>query len=165
MGNDWKLNIEEYGEINFTKSLLARLAHFRQLSATDPEAGGILIGQYSEPAGRLNINQFTSPQKTDLQSRTNFFRSSEHSKLANKIWLDSNGHSTYVGLWHSHPETLPNYSGSDLSDWKNALSKSRFEGNHLLFVILGQTHIRVWSGNKKSPKLTIKLIGEYKFGN
>ena len=81
-----------------------------------------------------------------------------------EIWQNSNGHSTYVGLWHSHPEPLPNYSAVDKQDWQKALTQSKYEGNKLFFVIVGQTHVRIWMGVRASYQPKIMLIGEYKIG-
>ncbi|EOG7704230.1 Mov34/MPN/PAD-1 family protein [Vibrio parahaemolyticus] len=85
--------------------------------------------------------------------------------IVNKAWIESKGHATYVGLWHTHPEPTPNYSFADKCDWERALRESRYEGQHLIFVIVGQLSLRCWAGEHLKKTTKISLIGEYHFGN
>jgi integrative and conjugative element protein (TIGR02256 family) len=165
MIEEWQIEVNGYGMIRMSGELLKKLCDFRQLAKQTPESGGVLIGKHLNSGGVLLIDQLTPPQKSDKQGRCEFYRSTEHNKLVNEIWLKSNKHSTYVGLWHSHPEPIPNYSPVDKQDWQNALIQSRYEGNKLFFAILGQTHIRMWMGIKSTFRTQISLIGEYKIGN
>jgi integrative and conjugative element protein (TIGR02256 family) len=165
MIEEWQIEVNGYGLIRMSGELLAKLCDFRQLVRQAPESGGVLIGKHLNSGGVLLIDQLTLPQKSDKQGRCEFYRSTEHSKLMNEIWQKSKRHSTYVGLWHSHPEPVPNYSSIDKQDWQNALIQSMYEGNLLFFVIVGQTHIRIWMGVKSTFKPKISLIGEYKIGN
>lgn len=164
MSKEWEIEVDGYGLVRVSAALLDRFKQFRQLIRQAPESGGVLIGKHLKSGGVLLIDQLTPPQKYDKQGRCEFYRSSEHNKLVNEIWKNSNGHSTYVGLWHSHPEPLPNYSSIDKQDWQKALTQSRYEGNKLFFVIVGQTHIRMWMGVRAAYQPKILLIGEYKIG-
>jgi integrative and conjugative element protein (TIGR02256 family) len=165
MIEEWQIEVNGYGLIRISGELLEKLCDFRQLAKQTSESGGVLIGKHLNSGGVLLIDQLTPPQKSDKQGRCEFYRSTEHNKLVNEIWLKSNKHSTYVGLWHSHPEPIPNYSTVDKQDWQNALIQSRYEGNKLFFAIVGQTHIRMWMGIKSTFRTQISLIGEYKIGN
>ncbi|MFT4850647.1 MAG: integrative and conjugative element protein (TIGR02256 family) [Sediminicola sp.] len=165
MIEDWQIDVNGYGLIRMSGELLEKMFDFRQLIKQTPESGGVLIGKHLNSGGVLLIDQLTPPQKSDKQGRCEFYRSTEHNKLVNEIWQKSDRHSTYVGLWHSHPEPIPNYSSIDKQDWQNALIQSKYEGNKLFFVIVGQTHIRMWEGVKSAFRPEISLIGEYKIGN
>jgi len=164
MTEEWQMDVKGYGLIRVSKELLTKLCNFRQLATQSPESGGVLIGKHLNSAGVLLIDQLTPPQKSDKQGRCEFYRSTEHNKLVNDIWQKSNKHSTYVGLWHSHPEPIPNYSLIDKQDWQNALIQSKFEGDKLFFAIVGQTHIRIWEGVRSTLRSEISLIGEYEIG-
>jgi integrative and conjugative element protein (TIGR02256 family) len=165
MIEEWQIDVKGYGLIRMSCELLEKLCDFRQLAKQSPESGGVFIGKHLNSGGILLIDQLTPPQKSDKQGRCEFYRSTEHNKLVNEIWQKSNKHSTYVGLWHTHPELIPNYSPVDKQDWQNALIQSKYEGNKLFFAIVGQTHIRMWMGIKSTFQTKISLIGEYKIGN
>ena len=161
MDNFWLINIEDYGLVRIKKTLMDQLAQFRQLASHHNESGGILIGKHINSGGRVVIEEFTPPQPSDMQSRCNYFRSSAHNELANQRWQESGGHSTYVGLWHTHPEPIPTPSQIDLKDWRDALRHSKYEGKWLFFFIVGQSHTRCWASKKTCFKSSIFLAGEY----
>jgi len=158
------IDIDGYGLVRVNTSLMQELAIYRQLGEYLPESGGILIGKHLNSGGRLVIETLTPPQPTDIQGRCNYFRSKAHNELAQEVWKASDGHSTYVGLWHTHPEPRPHPSSVDKQDWRNALKKSGYEGKHLFFFIVGQTYTRCWVGQKKRFRTYIELVGEYCHG-
>ena len=164
MIEEWQIDVKGYGLVRISGGLVEKLSNFRQLNTQAPESGGVLIGKHLNSGGVLLIDELTPPQKTDKQGRCEFYRSTEHNKLVNEIWRKSDWHSTYVGLWHSHPEALPNYSTTDKQDWQSALKQSRYEGDKLFFVIVGLTYIRMWMGVRASYQPKITMIGDYKIG-
>lgn len=164
MIEEWKIEVPGFGLVRVSASLLTRLCKFRQLKLNSSESGGALIGRHLATSGTILIDELTIPQKEDVKRRTSFARSKKHSELVREVWEASNGQSTYVGLWHTHPESAPQYSSIDKKDWINSLNKSRYEGNLLFFVIVGQSYIRMWMGDKSTYWKKINLIGEYKIG-
>lgn len=164
MDKHWHIDVDDFGLLRVSDRLIDELASYRQLDDEQPESGGVLIGQHLNSNGCMVINDFTPPQDTDKQGRCQYYRSKAHSELVRKIWEESNKHSTYVGLWHTHPEKEPEPSNADLDDWRKALSKSKYAGNNLFFVIVGQSHIKCWIGIKKRFKPNIELIGSYELG-
>lgn len=159
--NEWCLDYAPLGTIRVANGLILSLASYRQLEHTTPESGGVLMGSFLNSNGALLLDQFTPPQITDSQGRCNFYRSEEHNRLVNKIWQQSDYKTTYLGLWHTHPEAIPNYSYIDTKDWRCALNQSKFEGNCLFFFIVGTTHVRCWVGEKKRFGNPITLISEF----
>jgi integrative and conjugative element protein (TIGR02256 family) len=161
MSNEWKMDVPDYGLVRVSEELITKLTEYCQLGKEAPESGGVLIGKHLNSGGMILVDDFTPPQDTDKQGRCLYHRSAEHSEIASKIWKDTDGHSTYLGLWHTHPEPIPDYSYTDEQDWLNALNKSKYEGERLYFFIVGQTHIRCWLGTKIKRKYNIELLGEY----
>lgn len=161
MEDEWKIEVDNYGLVRLSCNLLKMLSEFIQDGILKPESGGVLIGKHLNSGGTLLIDDFTQPQKSDKQGRHSYYRSATHNKLVQDIWNKSDGHTTYVGLWHTHPEPRPKFSPVDKRDWLNALIKSEFEGDRLYFIIVGQTHIRCWIGTKLKLKHNIELLGEY----
>jgi integrative and conjugative element protein (TIGR02256 family) len=164
MSNEWEMDVPNYGLVRVSGELIIKLTEYCQLNKEAPESGGVLIGKHLNSGGMILVDNFTPPQSKDKQGRCLYHRSIEHNKFVRRIWKDSNGHLTYLGLWHTHPEPKPNYSGTDKKDWLNALSKSRYEGERLYFFIVGQTHIRCWLGTKILYRNKIELLGEYEIG-
>lgn len=164
MATEWTIDIPTYGLIRITKKLIEQLSEYRQLDEDKPESGGVLIGKHLNSNGVILIDDYTPPQPSDRQGRYEYYRSHEHNKVVQSIWEQSNHQSTYVGLWHTHAEPVPNYSAVDKRDWMTALNKSKYEGSVLFFFIIGQTHIRCWMGTKKVLYNKIELIGEIDVG-
>lgn len=161
MNNEWVMEHEDYGLIRVSRILVDKLLRYRQLEQNTPESGGVLIGKHLNSNGSILLDDFTPPQPTDKQGRYRYYRSSEHNRIIQDIWRGSDYQSTYVGLWHTHAESIPNFSGVDKTDWMNALNRSKYEGIALFFFIIGQTHIRCWIGLKRTFVTKIELIGEY----
>lgn len=123
-------------------NVLETLEAHRQLDFSQPESGGILIGEYRGP--HLNIVKLTTPASGDLQSRFRFFRRSKsHQFIASKTWKDSNSTQTFLGDWHTHPEDHPSPSSIDEMDWLRKLP------NRIMIVIIQGRSSRwygIWNG-------------------
>jgi len=162
---EWEIEILDFGAVRVSSALLNKLAAYRQLTPSSLESGGVLIGKYLNSNGALLIDGFTPPLATDKQSRHSYYRSKAHHKAVRKIWKESGYESTYVGLWHTHPEDSPNCSAVDKTDWITALKVSRYEGARLLFFIIGRTHIRCWLGLSDVTNYSIRLVSKLKFND
>lgn len=160
MAEEWRFDVDGLGNVRVSDKLIRELSNYKQNSSTQPESGGVLLGRHLNSNGALLIDGFTPPQVSDDQGRSSFYRSHAHDKLAKKAWIDTGGHQTYVGLWHTHPEENPTPSKIDTQDWSNALVKSSYEGSFLFFFIVGQESIRCWTGRKQRFTKIIKFAGE-----
>ncbi len=160
--DDWKINIPKFGKLRFDHTLLEHLCMFRQSTQSCAESGGVLIGKHLIEGGRMVIDHFTPPQPSDKQGCRRFYRSESHNRIVQQIWCESKQLSTYVGLWHTHPEDIPQYSPIDKQDWLKALKYSSYDGKNLFFIIVGRAQIRCWMGTKKMVRNSIQIVGEYK---
>ncbi|NMH64456.1 Mov34/MPN/PAD-1 family protein [Shewanella salipaludis] len=159
MANDYIFDVDVHGALHITNDFINRIKNFRQIRSNDKESGGVILGSHLALDGWLSIVDFTQPQPADKCSRYHFHRSSMHNELVNKIWHASNKTITYLGLWHTHPEPNPIPSKQDHSDWEDAVRNSKFDGNALLFMIIGTSHIGIWLGVKnKSQFIKIGTI-------
>ena len=81
--------------------------------------------------------------------RLAFHRSqAPHQRVIDARWRVSRGTCQYLGEWHTHPESSPAPSRVDLDDWYRRLRVDRFEGDSLLFIIVGTHEVCVWEGNR-----------------
>lgn len=161
MIEEWSFDVDGFGRVRVSGKLIHELSSYKQNNSSQPESGGVLLGRHLNSNGALLIDGFTPPQASDRQGRCSFYRSAAHDKLAKQAWKDTDGHQTYVGLWHTHPEAKPTPSKIDTQDWSKALVSSSFEGSFLFFFIVGQSSIRCWTGRKRRFTKRIKLAGEY----
>lgn len=155
---DWLIQTEDYGDFVIGYEVINILISYRQLGKQDLEAGGSLIGCINTD-NTMEARDLTLPQPSDKQTRCSFFRSSAHNRILNDKWKASNGNAYLVGLWHTHPEPIPNYSGEDKKDWLNVLKQGQYEGKCLMFLIVGVKKIRLWIVDNEC--YTTSLIGEY----
>lgn len=129
--------------VNISSSCLKKIKNHIQYG-NKKESGGVLLGKFIEDT--YFINDITEPQLEDKATRNTFFRSSAHNILVEKLWKESSGEITYIGLWHTHPEECPMYSNVDEKDWMNALKNSIYESEGLIFLILGTKSLNIWYG-------------------
>ena len=126
------------------------------------EAGGVLLGRYIRESLDIVIDQVTVPMKGDRRQRFSFFRDHHrHQRAIDRAWQETRGTTHYLGEWHTHPESIPIPSNTDLKDWQCRLKQDVFSGNALYFVIVGTETLRIWEGDKNS--LACQLIGEFQY--
>jgi integrative and conjugative element protein (TIGR02256 family) len=128
---------------------------FRQTRRRDAEAGGILLGRHLLGVPHVVVDEVTMPSKDDAR-RFTFFRRSHatHQQIIDARWAASGGTCQYLGEWHTHPEPVPHASSVDMADWRRRLREDVFDGDSLLFVIVGTDAIRVWEGARANKLLT-----------
>lgn len=114
--------------------LLERLAAFRQMATSAPEAGGILMGY--RRGHHTHVAEATVPTSRDVQRRFGFFRhATHHQRFALRRWKESGETLDYVGEWHTHPEDEPSPSGVDLRHWREITGAS---SRPMVFLIVGR---------------------------
>jgi len=128
----------------FTQAALDQLKQHIQHTKRQTEAGGALLGRHLHESLDLVIDEITLPQRKDNRRRFSFFRSDTHNDLANQRWRETGGTMAYLGLWHTHPESVPTPSQTDLHDWEKASCEDTYEGDYLFFVIVGIEEMKVW---------------------
>lgn len=107
------------------------------------EAGGIFIGNYRDR--HIEVIRCTEPMPNDRRQRYSFDRMDlRHEETAQAVWRKSGRTATYVGEWHTHPETHPSPSMIDLSTWQSVIRKSH--PMPVLFAICGMTETYFWLG-------------------
>lgn len=121
-------------------SLLRRLEEFRQVGATTPESGGILMGY--RRGVHTHITEATFPVREDVRHRFGFVRRAEHhTQLAVQRWHETDETLDYVGEWHTHPEDSPSPSSIDLMHWRKIV---RTSPRQMAFLIVGR--VSIWLG-------------------
>lgn len=138
------------GRVKIDHEPMAAMARFRQVGRREPEAGGILLGRFIRESSDVVVDEVTTPTAADVRRRFLFRRSARpHQRVINARWASTRGTCLYLGEWHTHPEPDPTASCIDVRDWKRRLRQDEFEGDALLFVIVGTEKIRAWEGSRE----------------
>ena len=99
------------------------------------EFGGILTGLRNESCDI--IVDFETPSKFK-QSRTGFTRCSEAlNQYLSSIYNQSHGKLEYLGEWHTHPYSLPEFSFPDFMSMKEIALDEKINFSFPYLIILG----------------------------
>jgi len=137
------------GNLVLTENVLMKFDKFKQINSEAPESGGFLIGRSILGAKHIIVDYITLPTKDD--TRTRFFfhlDSKKHQSVIKSIWEWSSGAYNYLGHWHTHPEQVPHPSHIDTKDWLRRIKEDFYHLGVIFFLIIGQSEIRAWEGNK-----------------
>jgi len=83
-----KIPFPDGGCVLVEPSVLEAMAKFKQLAASDSEAGGVLIGYRRGES--LHVVQLTTPMEKDIRTRFAFKRrDSRHQLITRQLWKES----------------------------------------------------------------------------
>lgn len=138
----WELG--DGGYLFIEDTVLELIGRYRQHTHSAPEAGGFLAGFYK--GLDLHVINLTVPQSRDRRSRFRFNRlDPKHVHQVKEWYKQSAGKINCLGEWHTHPESAPKPSGTDIKGW-HLFNKDR-NGQRAIFLIAGTESI--WSGELK----------------
>lgn len=133
-----------------TSTVLQTLRRFEQKNDKN-ESGGILLGKVYQNV--ISIEKVTTPGLYDKFGRYFFIRSKKSAqKLINKSWKSSNGKTTYLGEWHTHPVINPRPSSQDRKMIDDCLKKTKMEIDFLILIIVGLSG-SIWVGIQTNDRL------------
>lgn len=146
-----KLNMPNGKHVDILGSVLDEMEKWKQSSRTIPESCGFILGYENSETKNITLSQITIPQKDDHRSR--FF-----CKLKDKIHFDSLRSNRlkqnyYMGVWHTHPQNIPEPSITDWNEWKEILEREKTGSIFAFFFIVGITEIRCWVGNFQNKSI------------
>lgn len=120
--------------VEVSEEVVRTIERYSRLGENDREAGGILIGSYR--GAHIQIVECTTPLFRDRRSRMHFNRRDKgHQRVALDRWLTSKNTLTFVGEWHTHPESHPSPSSIDRQTWKHVARKNK--AGSTFFLIRG----------------------------
>ena len=129
-----RYTIGESGQhLDFHNNVLDHFHSWRQLHPGMSEAGGQLFGAF-DGAG-ITISLATGPRLSDRRGRF-FFVADRFAERREISALHKSG-LHYFGDWHTHPQSLPGPSGTDLASMADLFVRSKHELRAFLMVIVG----------------------------
>lgn len=114
-------------------AVLLHVSHHRQTSCWRREAGGQLFARIHWD--EWSVEQATGPRQSDFRRRFGFHpnRKAEQHEIVERFSAGLH----YIGDWHTHPESSPKPSSTDLSSMKDMVRASRHELPGFLMMIVG----------------------------
>lgn len=119
--------------IILTESVLAHIAAHRQRRFWQSESGGQLFARLE--GQDILVVEATGPRPGDQRGRS-FYRPD---KAAEQAEIDARfRHGLhFVGDWHTHPQTYPEPSNSDLASIADAVRRSTYTLNGFILLVVG----------------------------
>lgn len=153
------------GRLEIGPDALATMWQYIQDADDKPEAGGVLLGRHLLGTNDIVVDSVTTPMPGDCQRRHRFFRARRrHQEAIDAAWRESDGTQTYLGEWHTHPESHPSPSLIDRVDWQRKLLVDRYTGP-LFFMIVGTEETRVWEGRYRKVPVRLQQLRDVRFGD
>ena len=115
------------------------------------EAGGYIVGYKHNKTENITLEQISHPYRLDIRKTTYFSMRDPRHKffLKNSIRKKS----FYMGVWHTHPQIVPEPSSIDWKDWRETLEVDRTGCEYVFFIIAGFQEMRIWVGDFKEKNI------------
>lgn len=114
-------------------AVLQTLHESRQTKPTMAEAGGQLFARFIEDEIRIEVA--TGPRPTDSRGRMHYVPDRRAEQREIKLMHAKGLH--YVGDWHTHPDSFPVPSDTDLRSIGECMKKSRHDLSAFIMIIVG----------------------------
>lgn len=127
-------------------SINSEIARNRRAGSELNETGGLLFGSIDDSIERIWIDAASGPPPDSLQSPELFECGTVGTAEISKHHKEkTQGSSGFVGVWHTHPVSLPRPSQVDLSAMLNILHFQENTPRHVVMLIIGQAATKpVW---------------------
>lgn len=123
------------------KNVSEQINKYRQIGNETNEDGGAIMGKLFPKYNEIRITHILKCKNTKQSKYSLEINPVCLQKLITKLWNSSNGEITYLGSWHSHPESNPKPSPLDFVTFSGNYWNSSFEQNVLIYMILGTKSI------------------------
>ncbi|UZD92124.1 ThiF family adenylyltransferase [Cognatishimia activa] len=107
------------------------------------ETGGILLGEIDDALGIISIDVATGPPPDSTKSPELFECGIEGTHEQCEYHANESGNSTkFVGVWHTHPVSIPKPSDIDLKAMAQLLHEQEKTPRHVVMLIIGHAATR-----------------------
>ena len=139
-----KMDLPNGKVVDILDSVFEEIKKRIQKDGKETESGGYIVGYQHCKTGNVSLEAVSTPYPLDRFSRVHFsIRDSRHKKFL----LNAQRYkSYYMGVWHTHPQEIPNPSITDWKDWNQSLKEDKTGCNYIFFIIAGTKEIRFWVG-------------------
>ena len=111
----------------------------RKVRGSAPETGGLLFGEYDDAAKIIWVREVVGPPPDSEHSPDLFLCGTVGTReAAEQLDRNSGGSNRYVGMWHTHPRSLPTPSLTDRKGMERLLNEVPIPPRRTLLLILGR---------------------------
>jgi len=137
--------------VDILPEIFGEIKKWLQTSKDAPESGGYIIGYQHGKTKNISLEGVSHPYLLDIRNRFRFdIKDPRHNIFLMKAKLRK---SYYMGVWHTHPQVMPEPSSIDWNDWYKTLDIDQTACEYAFFIIAGTTYIRVWVGDFQSKSI------------
>lgn len=131
--------------VDILSSVLDEIRKWLQDKNEKPESGGYIVGYQHERTGNVSLEAISHPYFFDMKNRIRFdIRDLRHNMFLKKALRRK---SYYMGVWHTHPQSVPVPSFIDLDDWNKTMRSDKTGCQYVFFIIAGINEWRLWIGD------------------
>ena len=146
-----KMKLPNGKVVDILPEIFQEINNWIQVNDDAPESGGFILGYKHKITGNISLECVTCPQSLDIRSRINFrIKDPKHKLLLLRAQAKK---SFYMGVWHTHPQNIPDPSPTDWKDWNDTLMIDKTASEYMFFLICGKEAIRVWVGDFKTKNI------------
>ena len=130
--------------VDVLSSVLEEIEKWIQDASNKPESGGYIIGYQHKATGNYSLEAVSPPYSMDIRTSVRFdIRDPKHQDF---LYCARHRKSYYLGVWHTHPQTIPIPSNTDWTDWRETLILDKTGCQYVFFIIAGTIEWRLWVG-------------------
>ena len=131
---------------NAEKTIKAEIAFNARTKTSQYETGGILLGEIDDSLSSIYIDAATSAPPDSVKSPESFLCGVKGTFQQCKYHANKSGGSThFVGVWHTHPISMPQPSKIDLRAMEQILHMQEKTPRHVIMLIIGQATLKpIW---------------------
>ena len=147
-----KISLPNGNVVDILTPAIEEMSKWIQDTPDKPESGGFIVGYQHKRTGNISLDSVSPPLINDTRERFYFaIEDPGHFVFLNKARRHG---SYYMGVWHTHPQKVPEPSSIDWEDWKGTLNTDVTGCAYAFFIIVGIEMWRMWVGDFESKKIT-----------
>ena len=147
-----KMRLPNGTNVDILPEVFEEIGKWLQIEPYAPESGGFIVGYQHKGTKDISLEKVSHPYPLDYRNRIHFnIIDPKHKSF---LLRERAKKSYYMGVWHTHPQTVPEPSNIDWNDWYETLNIDKTACEYVFFIIAGTEGGRVWVGEFKTKKIT-----------
>jgi integrative and conjugative element protein (TIGR02256 family) len=137
--------------VDILSQVLDEINKWLQDECTKPESGGYIVGYQHKKTGNISLEKVSHPYFLDVKNRIRFdIRDPRHKVFLKK---EHRRKSYYMGVWHTHPQRVPEPSSIDWDDWNATMCSDKTGCRYVFFIISGTDEWKLWIGDLQTKDI------------
>ena len=146
-----KMKLPNGKVVDILSSVFEEMRKWLQDTSGKKEAGGYIVGYQHYKTENITLEQISHPYRLDIRKPTFFLMRDPRHKFFLMNCMRKKSY--YMGVWHTHPQMIPEPSSIDWRDWYETLEVDRTGCEYVFFIIAGFQDIRICVGDFKEKNI------------